>query len=271
MPTATASPTAPPVEISDELWREYRRLRAVHPRPGVAAGFALTATGFTKSDTRNRLSRALTEREQARGLAASRAELEADAAAEAAALDENAAAPPEPGSAQAIRADALRMVAELEAARARLSPEALSDPDVRAEIDSIDGQLAQARATAQLVDDAERENARREREAIEVAEREAREQAAEEARGLQPAIRKAAQRVDTAAGVFAESVAAFRELRDQQAAALARTGVRGRQYRPGLVAGALQVALRARGVAVEGVEGHAHAQPLAAAEPTEGV
>jgi hypothetical protein len=278
MSTAIATPAtaAPEVEVSAELWRSYRRLRALHKqeRPSRAADLALTECGFTKSDSRGRLERLLVEREQSTGLSPTPGERREDEAleAEAAVAEPD---PPEPGSLEAVRADAARSVVELEEAKARLAPEAIAgDPDVLAELRLIEGELAHARATSELSHLAEGETARRAREASEAAARAAAEAAEAEAQALQPQIRKAAERLDVQASTFAECAVAFQELKEAQAGAVGRTrrgqeAVRGRRFRRREVAAALFVALRERGLGgvIEGFEGSNRDTPLAAGEP----
>jgi hypothetical protein len=271
MSTATVSTpdTAPRVIPPPSMWRSYAQERRMGSSQREAASHAFAAhPRFRKSDTLEAFRQQLADREAEHGLALTESEYEEEIIREAEAGEE-----PEPGSLEAIRADAARSVVQLEEAKARLAPEAIAgDPDVLAELASIETELSRARAVSELSDLAETETARRAREAREQAERQAHEQAEQQAQALQPQIVKAAARLDTAASTFAEAVAAFRDLKQLQAGAIAGTdrgpeAVRARSYRPQEVASALYVALRARGVEVEGVTGSNSALPLAATEP----
>jgi hypothetical protein len=271
MPTATATtpPEAEQVQIPAAIWQTYRFRRSCGDKPATARSEALEGSGLTSGRAREAMAAALTAREAERGLAQTAEEREAELLAEGI---EDVPLEPEPGSTQAIRRDAARTVDELEVTRARLAPEALTDPKVRAELATIESDIAEARSLLDLVDTAQGEIDRRTREAIEATRRAAIEHAEATAQGLQPQIRKAAARLDTAAATFAESVAAYKELKELQAAAIAGTdrgqeAVRARSYRPAEVSSALFVALREHGVEVKGVDGRNHAQPLAALEP----
>jgi hypothetical protein len=241
----------------------------------MAASLALDDCGYTSQKKREPLRELLTARERDRGLGSTEAERDQEIALEADELEAGGPvvpAAPEPGSTAGIRAAAQRTVSELEDRRRRLSPEALTDKAARAEVATIEGEIAEARSLLDLAGTAETETAARVREAAERAKREGHEQAEATAQALQPQIRKAAARLDTAASTFAESVAAYMELKELQAAAIAGTergpeAVRARSYRPAEVSSALFVALRERGVDVKGVDGRNDAQPLAAIEP----
>jgi hypothetical protein len=257
------------------LWRRYKWHRQRSERPQMAASVALDDCGYTSQRSREPLRELLISRERERGLASSESEQDQEIALEA--LEAEAGGPvvpaaPEPGSTAAIRASAQRTVAELEDRRRRLSPEALTDKTARAELVTIESEISEARSLLDLATEAEGEIDRRTREAIEAARRAAIEQAEATAQALQPQIVKAAARLDTAAGVLAETVAAYKELKELQSAAIAGTErgqgpVRARSYRPGEVAAALHVALRARGVEIAGIDGTNRSMPLAATEP----
>jgi len=241
----------------------------------MAASCALDDCGYTSQRKREPLRELLTARERDSGLASSEAEQDAELALEADEIEAGGAvvpAAPEPGSTAAIRADAQRTVSELEDRRRRLSPEALTDKAARAELATIESEISEARSLLDLAGTAEGEIDRRTREAIEASRRAAIEQAEATAQALQPQIVKAAARLDTAASTFAESVAAYMELKELQAAAIAGTergpeAVRARSYRPAEVSSALFVALRERGVEVKGVDGTNRSTSLAATEP----
>jgi hypothetical protein len=266
------TPTEQVPEIPVVLWRAYRNER----RTGSKQRLAVTAAfervpGFTKQDTRERLADALIEKEARDGLALTSRERE-DEIERGAAEVEDALAAPEPGSHEAIEADARQRVDELREQIARMSPEALVDHKVAGEQKAAESELAEAERALVNVTRARGEITRREESALEAAEREAVEQAEAEAAGYQPKIREAAERYDTAASTLAECAVAFRDLKDAQAGAISRTprgaeGVRARSFKPGRLTEALAVALRARGVTIEGVTGSARDEPLAATEP----
>jgi hypothetical protein len=273
MPTATAPiPIAPPV-ISADLWRAYRRARAAHPErvPSYAAGVALDELGITAD--RGRLERLLGNREVEEGLRPSRAEGEADDVADAAAREAARAAMVD-GSVDAIEIDASKRVDELKVQIERMAVEALTDANVASEQKTALSELAEAELALENVKRARPEMARREAEAAEKEAQKARDAAMQQARELQPQIRKAAERVDTAAGVLAECVVGYRDLKEAQTAALAAAGrgqeaVRQRSYRASRVGTAVDVTLRDRGVKIDGFDGGRHAAPLASEEMTE--
>ncbi len=267
MPTAIATPTSTDPVISDALWRSYRRARAANPErvASYAAGLALDEQGIPAD--RGRLERLLYNREVEKGLRPSRHEREQDALADAEAAQAARAAIVD-GSIDAIEIDARERIEELKLQIERMSVEALTDANVATEQKAALSELTEVELALANVTRARPETARREAEAAEQAERKARAKAEDEARALQRQIAKAAARVNTAAGVFAESVAAFRDLKEAQVVALAAAGrdqavLRGRYYRAGEVSAALWVALRDRGVKIDGVEGGRHAAPLA--------
>lgn len=264
--------------IPVRLWLSYKRARARNEKPRHAAKLALEGSGFTSQRGRERLVDLLVGREQQRGLGSTEAERDEELALEAAEVEAGGpvvAAEPEEGSVEAIRRDAERTVAELEAAERRLAPEGIgadADPDVLAELGLIEGQLKQARVTLSRTGNAEREIARREREAAEQAERAGHDQAEAQFRELQPEIHGIAVEFDAAASVLAEILARYQDKKGTQAAAVAGTtrgeeAVRRRSYRPADPAAALYVALRERGVTIAGIDGSNRAQPLAAIEP----
>jgi hypothetical protein len=227
------------------------------------------AAGIPRGE-RERLNRGLLRREMQYGLRPSRAEVEADDAADAAAM---ASVPDaEAGSLEGIERDARQRIAELVSEIEANAPEALTDRKVAAAQVNMETELAEAERTLATVAAARRTNERRDVDAAQQAERAEREQADADARGAQPAIRDAAEAVDVAACAFADAVAAFRDLREAQARSVGVAhgdmAARLRRYRPAAVAASLQVALRARGVNVEGIDGHGQdAQPLLAGEP----
>lgn len=261
------------VEASPELWRSYRRQRLIDEARGKAASVVLEAAGIPHGE-RDPLHRALIRREMETGLRPSRAEVEADEAADAAQLASVPAA--EPGSLEAIETDARARVVELEASRGRLALDALTDRDAAQELADVESELTAARAEIERVGLARGEQERRQVEAAEQAERQAAEQADADAAALQPAVREAAEAVDRAADVFAAAVAAYRDVRSEQAALMVAAGhgdgaAGVRAYRPAAVVDALAVALRARSVNLDGITHRHHPQPLAESEPAEGM
>ena len=241
-PSTDEALTCPPA-----LWRAYRQERRMGSKQSVSVTAAFEAVpGFTKQDTRERLRDELIAREVRDGLALTSREIEAEIAAEA----EGVPVEPEPGSTAAIRAGAARTVDELEVSRARLAPEALTDPKVRAELEAIDVRLAQARSTAALVDLAEGETARRERERVEQAEREAREHASAEAAKMEPVVAKLKADVDAAAVAWVGCVSALREGMALHATFVSgatggdQMAMRSVQFRDGDVLSALRAATR---------------------------
>ncbi len=263
------------VEIPPDLWRAYRRARAAHPErvASFAANIALDAVEVSDRATRGRLERAMYTREVEEGLRPSRHEREADAAADAAAV-EAARGAVEDGSIDAVEADARERVETLREQVENMAVEALTDSAVAAEQKSALSELAEAELALENVARARRVTSRRETEADEQAAQAVREMAAKQVRELQPQIRKAAERVDTAAGVLAECVVGYRDLKEAQTAALAAAGrdqevVRQQSYRARRIGTALHVALRDRGVKIDGLEGGRHAAPLASAETGE--
>ena len=263
------------VEIPPALWRSYRRARGAHPErvPSYAAGLALDAVGATDRAARGRLERAMFTRETENGLRPSRHELGADAEADAAAV-EAARGAVEDGSIEAVEADARARVETLREQVENMAVEALTDSAVAAEQKNALSELAEAELALENVARARRVTSRRETEAGEQAAEAARVLAEKQVAELTPQIVKAAERVDTAAGTFGEAVAAFRDLRDRQSAALARAergqeAVRYRSYRAQEITVALAVALRERGLKIPGVEARNHAGPLAARELSE--
>jgi hypothetical protein len=226
------------------------------------------------STTRGRLGRLLEEREQTTGLAPTPGERREDEALELAARAAEAEFVQEPDSLEAIEADALQRVGDLKAQIERMAVEALTDGKVATEQKAAESELAEAQRALENVARARREISRRETEAAEQAAEEDRVLAERQVAELTPQILKAAERVDTVAGTFGEAVAAFKDLRNQQSAALARTArgneaVRSRSYRAEEITVALAVALRERGLKIPGVEARNHAGPLAAGEGSE--
>ena len=276
-PSATLTPEQDTTAVMPAaLWAEYRRKRTLFGEAQrVASRLSLDACGVHFQPNRERWADELVEREQTRGLTPSAGEVEAEIVEEAEAVEVEPAAPEE-GSTAAIRADAEREIPELEAARSRLAVDALTDGEAKQELLDVEAKLLDARRAVEWAGLADADAALRQTEAAEQAVRAAREQGAKQARELQPAIATAAAAVDGAAAAFAESVVTFKQLREQQAAALVTAGrgqeaVRKRSFRTGEITAALYVALRDGGVKVEGVTGTNRDQPLAAGEPAEGV
>ncbi len=271
MSTATTDPAAP-IQIPAKVWQKYRLHRAEGSDQRVCTSMALEGTS---GRGRERLADALIAREAADGLALTPEEIEAEIAAEAEGREAESIAP-EPGSAEAIGRDARARAGELREAIERMAPEVLTDPKIAAEQKDAESELAACELVLENLARARGEIARREKSAAQEAEQAAREQADTQAREMQPAIHVAAEAVDAAAGAFADTVVAYRDLKGEQAVQLLAAGYgqeagRGRSYRPSAPARALHVALRERGVRVEGIEGRNQDQPLAAGEPSEWV
>lgn len=272
----TSSTLTPETEteqvLPPELWRAYRDERRMGSKQRQATSHAFERfPAFTKSDTREKLAQAMFQREAERGLALTEEEREEETLLEAEGVAD-APAEPEPGSLGAIQADASEQLETLREQRQRLAPEALVDASAKAEMKTLEDEIRAAEQALDLVDVARGETGRRAREAAEAAARAAVAQAEAQARALQPKIRKAAERYDTAAATLAECAVAYKDLKDAQAGAIARTprgaeGARAREYKPGRLSEALQVALRERGVKIAGIEGSARDEPLAASEP----
>jgi hypothetical protein len=217
----------------------------------------------------------LTERERERGLGSTEAEQDEERALESAELEAGGAVvpmEPEQGSAEAVRRDAQRTIAALEVKRAGLAPEALTDLDVRGEVEKLDGEIQRARATAELADAAESETARRVREQVEQSEREAREHASTEAAKLEPVIAKARADVDAKAIAWATSVAALRDWTEQRVTYVAGAepndamAIRSARFRPEDVVSGLKAAMRDR-VDLGAELGASRRDALLAAEP----
>ncbi len=268
MSTITPTPETETEQVlPPALWRAFRDERRMGSKQREAMSHAFEKVGIRKSDTRERLAELLFAKESADGLALTSREIEAEAAPDG-------PAEPEKGSLEAIQADALERLETLSEQRARLAPEALTDAAAKAEMANLEAEIAAAQQALDLVEVARGETGRREREASEAAARAGREQGETAAAKLQPQIAKAAQRVDTAASVFAESVTAYRDLREQQSAAVARSGrgaeaTRSRRFRPEAAAASLFAACRERGLKLEGFEGSRRDAPLAGGEPAE--
>jgi hypothetical protein len=237
------------VEASPQLWRAYRRRRALDADAarGRVATEVLAAAGIPRGE-RDRLHRALLRREAERGLSPGRAEREEDDAADAAV--EDARPEPEPGSADQIEGDALRAVVELRARIERRAPEAISDPKAGKEQEHDEAELAAAERRLENVTRARVEVARRVESAEQEGERELREQADRQAQALVPAIAARAADVDARAAEWSAAVVAYRDAVEQRAAFVAAaTGgdvmaTRGARFRPEEVAGALRAATR---------------------------
>jgi len=204
IPTSTPRPAPRPApEISDALWRYYRRARAAHPERArnFAAGVALDQASV--SDDRERLGRALENREAQFGLAASRHEREEDEAADAA---------------QAASTPVRRPLAELEAAwREHQARAAIGDKDAIEAIKEIEAEMRTAKA--------EQDWQAEEAEQAAEAEREAQKQAAAQAQAMEPGIAKRRGDVDRLLAAAAIETAALRDEQQQHAAFLAASGV----------------------------------------------
>ena len=271
----TPSTPEAPSHIPVALWKAYRWQRSRNERPRIAASIALDQLRYTSQRSREPLTAMLTERERERGLGSTEAEQDEERALESAELEAGGAVvpmEPEQGSAEAVRRDAQRTIAALEVKRAGLAPEALTDLDVRGEVEKLDGEIQRARATAELADAAESETARRVREQVEQSEREAREHASTEAAKLEPVIAKARADVDAKAIAWATSVAALRDWTEQRVTYVAGAepndamAIRSARFRPEDVVSGLKAAMRDR-VDLGAELGASRRDALLAAEP----
>jgi hypothetical protein len=130
----------------------------------------------------------------------------------------------------AIEADAKTRLVTLREQRQRLSPAALTDGTVAAEVDSIESEIASAQATLERIPLARLEAVRREEEAKRLAK--VRRPHLDEARRLAVKREEAALAVDAAAKVYAESLRVWDRLTTEQEAVLRRAGRDGRAARP---------------------------------------
>jgi hypothetical protein len=217
----------------------------------VSVSAAFEAVGrFTKSDTRERLRGLLIERERRDGLALTSREIEDEIAAEA--EGEGVPVEPEAGSAEAIRRHAQRTIAQLEAKRSGLAPEALTDLDARAQVESIDGEIREARLSAELADLAETETARRAREQAEQAAQAGREEADRQAAEMVPKVAKLKADADEAAISWVQRVVALRDGMETHTGFVGaatngdKMAMRSVEYRDGDVLAALRSATRGR-------------------------
>jgi hypothetical protein len=234
----------------------------------MAAGLALDDCGYTSQGKREPLRELLISRERERGLGSTEAEQDQEIALEA--LEAEAGGPvvpaePEEGSVEAIRRDAQLAVGELEQARRRLAPQALTDLDVRAEVELIEGQIAQARATAQLADDAEAQTAQLAAEEVKQAESERCAAHDAEARKLEPAISKQLAVVDQAlAGAVVPEVVKLAEMMSARhnhlvAGGLDSFSARGVAFDPGSVESAIRYAFEGTSLGLfRGASGRNH-------------
>jgi hypothetical protein len=221
---------------------------------------ALEGSGYTSQSGRERMMALLIEREELSGL-----EREAAVLAEAAAVDN---AEPEPGSADAIEADARQRVAELRAQIERMSPESLSDAKVAAEQRDAESQLADAERALVNVERARREVGRRDVDAAERAEAERRATATAEAAKLEPVILKLKGDVDQKAVQWVEGVVALRDAVEARAAQVAAAepndvmALNSARFRAGDIASSLRHALRGR-IRIGALEAPGRTEPLA--------
>lgn len=152
---------------------------------------------------------------------------------------------------QALARDAERRLVELREQRARLSLDALTDPEgaegqelasVESETAAAERQLAHARLAGE-------ERDRRESEAREHAEREQRQQGYERAQALQRDREAAAGKIDRGAKALAGALAVFDCVVREQDEALKQAGRReGTRVRPDAIESAVHAALQAAGV-----------------------
>lgn len=126
----------------------------------------------------------------------------------------------------ALAADATTRLAELEEQRLRLSPEALSDSEVAAELADIESAIVSCRQVLERVRLARVETERREHQAETDVRERARQECLAHARRLEGERRKAAAAVDKAAAVFATQLRAFDRITTEQEVQLRRAGER---------------------------------------------
>lgn len=122
----------------------------------------------------------------------------------------------------ALAADATQRLGELEEARLRLAPEALTDKTVAGELASVESEIESCRQVLERVRLARSEYERREKQAETDAAEAARQSHLAEARRLQGEREKAATAFDRAAKTFAEKLRAFDLITSAQEAELRR-------------------------------------------------
>ena len=149
-----------------------------------------------------------------------------------------------------LEAAARDNVQRLEEARSRLALDGLGgDPEVRAELESVESELAGALGELDRIDLARAEQARRRLEAEQDARQEAQEAAYTEARRIQADRDRAARGVDSGAAKLAAALADYATCCERQIATLSRAGMRpdvrsGAALRNFSVEAALKFALR---------------------------
>ncbi len=124
----------------------------------------------------------------------------------------------------AIEAAARAQIGRLEQARARLSLDALRDPDVREEVADIEHQISDAEREIERIALARTEGERRERQAVVDAEAERRAVALKEAEKFHAQRLKAAKAADEAAAVYAAKLRQWDQLTTAEEGALRRAG-----------------------------------------------
>jgi hypothetical protein len=214
MPTATTSNETEQqaLTLPPKLWHAYLAERRMGSKQSLSVSAAFERVpGFTKQDTRERLRAALIEREARDGLVLTEADREAEIAAEAASVE--APAEPEPGSNEAIEADARQRVAQLREQIERMAPEALVDAAAASEQEAAESELAEAERALTNVTRARGELTRREKSAAQQAERERQEGENAAAAKLRPMIAKQKAAVDA---VLAAVLPEVLKLRDMQ-------------------------------------------------------
>src|SRR5438552_5198475 len=125
----------------------------------------------------------------------------------------------------ALAQDAWQKVREAEAVEARLSLDALHDPEVASELRAVQSERAAAEVAVRQVELARADHARREDEAREQAEIEAQEKALKRATALQSKIDAEALKFDAEANQLAHAALAHRKLTNQQRELAERGGV----------------------------------------------
>lgn len=188
----------------------------------------------------------------------------------------SAVAEPQPLDFDAIEAEINGTIQRLEQARQRLALDALGgDEEIRAELLNVESELGAARGELARLDLARAETARRELEAQKESRRLAEDAAIHRARKLQVDREHAVRDIDRACGKFAEAVATYARVAQQQQIALAEAGVR-----PDLRSGARLLPIRIEGAVKHALREHraphaldlppipvAHVRPLKQTDP----
>jgi hypothetical protein len=149
----------------------------------------------------------------------------------------------------ALRADAEKHLADLREQRARLSLDAISDTEVREELESVEAEIRDTEAELQRFELAADERSRREQEAREQAEAKARARAKREADDCERELDGLAVDFDKAAASFASVVVRYSAKFGQRQGHLIAAGLVpwGAGLQPGGLGAALRFALQHAG------------------------